>query len=90
MIDAYEYESICKKINEIDSIELKIDVKLKDHALIIQERLRNQLNIKNYINNLKVIENYKTILKSHKVLQDMKNTALSNGVVLDQDVLDLI
>lgn len=65
-------------------------MKLKDHALIIQERLRNQLIIKNYINNLKEIENYKTILKSHKVLQDMKDTALNNGVELDQEILDLI
>lgn len=35
VIDEYSYEAISQKINEIDSLELVIDVKLKDHALIV-------------------------------------------------------
>lgn len=41
MIEKYEYEDITKKINEVKSIELSIDVKLMDHAIIVQERLLN-------------------------------------------------
>lgn len=58
----------CICIFKIKEIELIIDVKLFHHALIVQERLRNQLAIKENVNNLKVIVDYKQILKAAKVL----------------------
>jgi len=57
-----------KCIFKIKEIELIIDVKLFHHALIVQERLKNQLDIKENVNNLKVIVDYKQILKAAKVL----------------------
>ena len=75
---------------QIQDMELVIDVKLLQHALIVQERLKNQLAIQNYVTQFRVIPEYKSILKAVKVLQDMKEKALSDGVVLDQDVIDMI
>jgi len=49
-------------------MELVIDVKLMQHALIVQERLKNQLAIQNYLTQFRVIPEYKSILKAVKVL----------------------
>lgn len=87
-MDQYEHGPLNEKIEEIEANNIEIDLKKFHEAKELQEQLRTQNVILNYIDSLKVIENYKTIFKSVHYLKERKEDAKERGVKLDQNVIE--
>lgn len=87
LINSYEYQSLCEKLQYIDDHNIHIAVKLLHKAHIHQEKLRTQIQINTFIDSLKEVDNYKTIKKSINSINDMISDAKTRSVDLDKDLL---
>ncbi len=72
----YQYAPLTTKLEEIAQQKIDIDYKLHHEALVLQEKLRTQNVILDFIDSLKIIENYKTIKKSVNIIKEMKEDAV--------------
>ncbi|KAL4463684.1 hypothetical protein ABPG72_009034 [Tetrahymena utriculariae] len=95
----YEQKGLTEKLNEIEQYSIQqqqnvliieIDLKLLNEAKIIQERLKTQNHIKEFIASLKIVKDYKTIRKSANRIRELREDAEKRGVQLDADVLELM
>ena len=60
------------------------------YMLILGKRhtkLKKEIEIMDFINNLDVVSNYKTIKKSVKMLNDLVENAKNNNIAIDPDVI---
>ena len=84
-IDSNHLETLQKQFAE--SQKYKIDLKLKKEALLQEDKLKREKDVKELLDSLKVVENHKTIIKSVFTLGEKLKSAEENNVKLDEELL---
>ena len=85
----YSHKALSDKLEEIGKESVEIDLKLFNEAIILQEKLRTQNVILEFIDSLKIVENYKTLRKSVSIIKEMKEDAEKRGVLIDERVIEI-
>jgi hypothetical protein len=63
-MDSYDEKTLTHKLEEKQKLGVQFEVRFLDRALVLQERLRTQNSILQYISTLSKVTNYKIILKA--------------------------
>jgi hypothetical protein len=84
-IDSNDLEKLTTQFAE--SKKYKIDLHLKKLAILTEDRLKREKDVREHLDSLKVVEDHKTILKKVDELDKKLKSAEDNNVQLDKNLL---
>ena len=84
-IDSNNLEKLTTQFAE--SKKYKIDLHLKKSAILNEDRLKREKDVREHLDSLKVVEDHKTILKKVDELDKKLKSAEDNNVQLDKNLL---